>query len=153
MKRRDDAVDIVMQYCDVHEGGPLRGRPKQIGSKSTDPNTDLAGSPNIRDSLDKTTETTFSPRNELFRTAKEHLTDAPNPQVCFQCFVNEKLPDKIRCRMFYDARCVTQHFDALHLHKDSLKCNYCEVLLLHTMGFQRYASNVHRVESRLRQIS
>lgn len=28
-KRRDDAVEAVVQYCDVLEGGLLRGRPKQ----------------------------------------------------------------------------------------------------------------------------
>lgn len=64
-KRRDDAVDAVTPYWDVQVGDPLRARPKQIGSKSissTDPNTDLTGSSNIRD---KDTETTFYPRDEL----------------------------------------------------------------------------------------
>lgn len=33
-KRRDDAVEAVVQYCDVLEGGLLRGRPKQSIPKS-----------------------------------------------------------------------------------------------------------------------
>lgn len=155
-KRRDDAVDAVVQYCDVLEGGPLRGRLKQIRTASipsTDPEPDLNGSSNVRDCPDKNTEITLCPRDELFRTTQKHLTDVLKPRACFQCFANEKLPDQTRCRMFYDTGCVTRHFDACHLHEDSLKCNYCEVFLLHKMEFQRHASDIHRVESRWREIS
>lgn len=49
--------------------------------------------------------------------------------------------------MFYDTGCVTRHFDAHHLYEDPLKCNYCEVFLVHKMAFQRHASDIHRVES------
>lgn len=146
-KRRDDAVDAVVQYCGVLEGGPLRGRPKQTGSKSmslTPSNDDLGGSPN--------TETYLSPRDELFRTTNKHLIEASKPRVCFQCFSNEELPDGTRCRVFYDAGCVTRHFHARHLNEDPLKCNYCEVSMLHRMAFQRHASDIHRVESRWRQV-
>ncbi|KAJ1704834.1 hypothetical protein NYO67_13011 [Aspergillus flavus] len=154
-KRRDDAVDAVVQYCGVLEGGPLRGRPKQITAKSiplTGSEPDLNGSPDTRDSLVENMGATFSPRDELFRATQNHLTDtSKKPQACFQCFANEKLPDKTRCKMFHDAGCVTRHFDTHHLHEDPLKCNYCEVLLVHKMAFQRHASDIHRVESRWRE--
>ncbi|OJJ87638.1 uncharacterized protein ASPGLDRAFT_976128 [Aspergillus glaucus CBS 516.65] len=74
-KRRDDAVDAVVQYCDVLEGGPLCGRPKQIKTisiPSTDPEPDLDGSSNVRDCLDKNMETTLCPRDELFCTTQKH---------------------------------------------------------------------------------
>jgi hypothetical protein len=32
--RRDAAADAVMQYCDILEGGPLRGRPKRETTNS-----------------------------------------------------------------------------------------------------------------------
>ncbi|RHZ45341.1 uncharacterized protein CDV56_102092 [Aspergillus thermomutatus] len=154
-KRRDDAVDAVVQYCGVHEGGPLRGRPKQIDAKSvptTGSEPDFDGASDARDSLHENTRATLSPRDELFRATQNHLTDtSKKPRACFQCFANEKLPDKTRCKMFYDAGCVTRHFDSHHLHEDPLKCNYCEVFLLHRMAFQRHASDVHRVESRWRE--
>ncbi|KAB8259318.1 hypothetical protein BDV32DRAFT_150645 [Aspergillus pseudonomiae] len=154
-KRRDDAVDAVVQYCGVLEGGPLRGRPKQITAKSS-PMTasapDLNGSSDTRDGLDENMGTTLSPRDELFRATQNHLTDtSKKPHACFQCFANEKLPDKTHCKMFYDAGCVTRHFDAHHLHEDPLKCNYCDVFLVHKMAFQCHASDIHRVESRWRE--
>lgn len=154
-KRRDDAVDAVVQYCGCLEGGPLRGRPKQITAKSipstgSQPNFD--SSPDARDSINDNKEVTLSPRNELFRATRNHLTDTSRkPRACFQCFANKKLPDKTRCKMFYDAGCVTRHFDAHHLHEDPLKCNYCEVFLVHKVAFQRPAPDIHRVESRWRE--
>ncbi|CRL26877.1 Zinc finger, C2H2-type [Penicillium camemberti] len=50
--------------------------------------------------------------------------------------------------MFHDPGCVTRHFDAIHLEEEPLKCNWCEVGLLHRMALQRHASDVHRVRSR-----
>lgn len=32
--RRDTGAAAVVKYCDVHEGGPLRGRPKRKASES-----------------------------------------------------------------------------------------------------------------------
>ena len=152
-KRRDDAVDAVTQYCDVLEGGPLRGRPKQIGSKSTlstDPDTGLDDSSNFRVSPDKRTETTLSPRDKRFRETAEHLQNAAKPQACFQCFANEAQSDDVRCKMFSDAGCLTRHFDARHLQEEPLGCNWCEVSFLHTMELQRHAIDLHRLRSRWR---
>jgi len=148
-------VDAVVQYCDVLEGGLFYGRPKQIrmtSISSTDPEPDLNGSSNVRDCPDKNTGITLCPRDELFHTTQKHLTDVLKPRACFQCFANEKLPDQTRCRMFYDAGCMKRHFDACHQHEDSLKCNYCEVFLLHKMEFQQHASDIYRVESCWREI-
>ncbi|KAJ5682063.1 uncharacterized protein N7477_002003 [Penicillium maclennaniae] len=46
--------------------------------------------------------------------------------------------------MFHDPGCVTRQFDAIHLKEEPLKCNWCEVGLLHRMAFQRHASDMHR---------
>lgn len=54
-------------------------------------------------------------------------------------------------KMFYDAGCVTRHFDAHHSHGDPLKRDYCEVSLVHKVAFQRHASDIHRVENRCRE--
>ncbi|KAK6810763.1 hypothetical protein RU639_013526 [Aspergillus parasiticus] len=154
-KRRDDAVDAVVQYCGVLEGGPLRGRPKQITAKSipmTASEPDFDGSSDTRDDLGENLGTILSPRDELFCATQNHLGDtSQTPRACFQCFANEKLPGKTRCKIFYDAGCVTRHFDAHHLREDPLKCNYCEVFLVHKMAFQCHASGIHRVESRWRE--
>ncbi|KAE8379024.1 hypothetical protein BDV26DRAFT_303912 [Aspergillus bertholletiae] len=113
---------------------------------------DLNGSPNTRDSLVENMGATFSPRDKLFRATQNHLIDTlQKPQACFQYFVNKKLLNKTHCKMFHDAGCVTRYFDTHHLHEDPLKYNYCEVLLVHKMAFQRHASDIHRVESRWRE--
>ncbi|KAF4768996.1 hypothetical protein HAV15_008846 [Penicillium sp. str.  len=83
-----------------------------------------------------------------FRAAREYLETAKRPEACLQCFASEGLPDKVSFQMFHDPGCVTRHFDAIHLKEKPLKCNWCEVGLLHRMAFQRHASDVHRVRSR-----
>ncbi|OQD86856.1 hypothetical protein PENSOL_c084G09410 [Penicillium solitum] len=40
--RRDTGAAAVVQYCDVLEGGPLRGRPKQKAPKSASPTGPIA---------------------------------------------------------------------------------------------------------------
>ncbi|KAJ5775856.1 uncharacterized protein N7511_000867 [Penicillium nucicola] len=108
--RRDTGAAAVVQYYDVLEGGPLRGRPKQKAPEIASPTGPIA-----------------------------------QPKVTCPW-----LPDKVRFQMFHDPGCVTRHFDAIHLKEEPLKCNWCEVGLLHRMAFQRHASDVHRVRSRWR---
>jgi len=86
-KRRDDPVDAVVQYCDVLEGGPLHGQPKQIRTTSipsTDPEADLNGSSNVRDCPDKNMKITLCPRNELFRTTSHRCFETMGmfPVLC-----------------------------------------------------------------------
>ena len=145
LKWCDDAVDAVVQYCDVLNGGPFRGWPKQIRTTSIPPidlEPNLNSLSNVIDCPDKNTEVTLCPHDELIRTTQKHLSDALKPQACFQCFADEKLPGQTCCRMFYDAGCVTQHFDACHLHDDS-QVQLLQVFLLHKMEFQRHASDIH----------
>lgn len=78
----------------------------------------------------------FSVRGKPLRAIKEYVENSEQPEACFQCLANERLPDDVRCRMFYDAGCVTRHFDAIHLNEEPLKCNWREVTLLHKMAFQ-----------------
>ncbi|KAJ6163862.1 hypothetical protein N7497_003841, partial [Penicillium chrysogenum] len=78
------------------------------------------------------------------RATREYLKTAKLPEACFQCFASEGLPDKVRFQMYHDPGCVTRHFGAIHLKEEPLKCNWCEVGLLHRMTFQRHASDVHR---------
>ncbi|CAG7954326.1 unnamed protein product [Penicillium salamii] len=70
-----------------------------------------------------------------FCAAREYLETAKRPEACFQCFASEGLPDKVRFQMFHDPGYVTRHFDAIHLKEELLKCNWCEVGLLHRMAF------------------
>jgi hypothetical protein len=60
----------------------------------------------------------------------------------------QDLRDHVRFQMYHDAGCVTRHFDVIHLKEMPLKCNWCGVVLLHKMAFQRHAFDVHHVPSR-----
>ncbi|KAJ5179439.1 hypothetical protein N7492_002649, partial [Penicillium capsulatum] len=150
--RRDAGTAAVVQYCDVLEGGPLRGRPKQKPLKSTP----LAGPIAQPKDLQQTQSDIDSckvpapVRGKPLRATREYLETAKQPEACFQCFASEGLPDKVRFQMFHDPGCVTRHFDAIHLKEKPLKCNWCEVTLLHRMAFQRHAFDEHRVRSRWR---
>lgn len=150
-KRRDEGVEAVTQYCNVLEGGPLRGRPKQTTSKSVASNGGVRQDPPAKEDQTRRDEEPHVPaRDELLRATEEHIKTAPKPRACFQCFADEKQPDDVRCKMFHDHGCLTRHFDARHLKQAPIKCNWCEVSLLHTMHLQRHAKDVHRVHSRSR---
>lgn len=149
-KRRDDAVEAVVQYCDVLEGGLLRGRPKQSIPKSAVVDDPIQQTQNLSHMEDRTDNVPITARDKLFLERRKHLSKHPKPRACFQCFADESQPDDIRCRMFYDHGCVIRHFDARHLHQTPFKCNWCEVSFVHTMFFQRHVQDLHRLESRYR---
>jgi hypothetical protein len=150
--RRDMGTAAVVQYCDVLEGGPLRGRPKQKALKSASSTGPIAQPKDLQQTRSDVDSCKMpdSIRGKPLRATKEYLETAKQPAACFQCFASEGLPDKVRVQMFHDPGCVTRHFDAIHLKEEPLKCNWCEVGLLHRMAFQRHASDVHRVRSRWR---
>ena len=150
--RRDMAAAAVVQYCDVREGGPLRGRPKRKFSECATPARPISPSLDARSTQNvvNSCEMPVSVRGKPLRATKEYLEKSENPEACFQCFANEELPDNVRFQMFHDAGCVTRHFDAIHLKEQSLTCKWCEVSLLHRMAFQRHAIDVHHVRSRWR---
>ena len=141
-----------MQYCDVLEGGPLRGRPKRntFGSATS------VGPINQPQDTGQTENNTdpykvpFSVASKPPRATKEYLKNSEKPEAYFQYFANKGLPDRVRFQIYHNAGCVTRHFDAIHLKEEPLKCNWCEVALLHQMAFQRHAFDVHRVRSRQR---
>lgn len=102
-KRRDEGVEAVTQYCDVLEGGPLRGRPKRTASKSVSSNGGVRqDAPAKEDKVRRDEEPCVSARDELLRATEEHIKTALKPQACFQCFADEKQPDEVHCKMFYD---------------------------------------------------
>ena len=117
--RRDTGTAAVVQYCDVLEGGPLRGRPKQKVPKSAP----LVTGPIVQpENLQQTQNDTgtckhISVHGKPLRATREYLETAKQPEACFQCFASEGLPDKVRFQMFHDPGCVTRHFDAKHLKK------------------------------------
>ncbi|CAG8198775.1 unnamed protein product [Penicillium nalgiovense] len=151
--RRDTGTAAVVQYCDVLEGGPLRGRPKRKACESTTLAGPIAQPQNDEQSTQKDVESgevLVSAHGKPLRATREYLETANQPEACFQCFASEGLPDKVRFQMFHDPGCVTRHFDAIHLKEEPLNCNWCEVGLLHQMAFQRHAFDVHRVRSRRR---
>ncbi|KAL4984463.1 hypothetical protein BDW68DRAFT_193609 [Aspergillus falconensis] len=147
--RRDTAADAVMQYCDVLEGGPLRGRPKRETTNSAASDEPMAQS-QVQDGVSACKVEHPTIHGKPSRATREYLENSKKPEACFQCFANEKLPDNVRFQMFHDAGCVTRHFDAIHLKEEPLKCNWCEVTLLHRMEFQCHAFDEHRVRSRWR---
>lgn len=149
--RRDTGTAAVVQYCDVLEGGPLRGRPKQKVPKSAPLAEPIAQPKNLQQTQNDTDSCKHtSVHGKPLRATREYLETAKQPEACFQCFASEGLPDKVHFQMFHDPGCVTRHFDAIHLKEEPLKCNWCEIALLHRMAFQRHAFDVHRVRSRWR---
>lgn len=150
--RRDAGADAVTQYCGVFEGGPRRGRPKRKASDSTASNSPSSQPHKVRRTQNNVDRdgTPDSTCDERIRATREHIQQSKQPRHCFQCFADAKQPDDIRFRRFHDSGCVTRHFDSIHLNKGSLKCEWCEVVLLHRMAFQRHAHYVHRVRSRRR---
>ncbi|KAJ6093617.1 hypothetical protein N7486_008906 [Penicillium sp. IBT 16267x] len=150
--RRDTGTAAVVQYYDVLEGGPLRGRPKQKVPKSTPLAGPIVQPKNLQQTQNDTDlcKLYISVYGKPLRATREYLKTAKQPEACFQCFASEGLPDKVRFQMFHDPGCVTRHFNAIHLKEEPLKCNSYEVTLLHRMAFQRHAFDVHRVRSRWR---
>ncbi|KAJ5718241.1 hypothetical protein N7488_003887 [Penicillium malachiteum] len=147
---RDAGTDAVVQYCDVLEGGPLRGRPRKKAPDSA-PLAESIAQPHAVQQTRSGDDIGERPDREPprpERATREYLAEATRPAAYFQCFASEGTPDSVRLRMFHDAGSVTRHFDAIHLDEMPLKCNWCEVTLLHQMGFQRHANEVHRVLSR-----
>ena len=150
--RRDTGTLVVVQYCDVLEGGPLSGRPKQKAPESAPPARPTAQPPGLhrtKSDIDSR-EVPVSIGGKPLRATREYLETAKQPEACFQCFANKGLPEDTRCRMFHDAGCVTRHFDTTHLNEEPLECNWCEVALLYKMAFQRHAFDAHHVRSRWR---
>lgn len=150
--RRDTGTASVVQYCDVLEGGPLRGRPRKKFPELA-PQVESIARPQAvhqpQSNQNKGEESDSEPPKPT-RATREYLVKAKRPAACFQCFARKGAPESVRFQMFHDAGCVTRHFDAMHLDEMPLKCNWCEVTLLHQMGFQRHAIEVHRVRSRRR---
>nr|KMM63656.1 hypothetical protein CPAG_00010 [Coccidioides posadasii RMSCC 3488] len=89
-QRRNKAVDFVVLYCDVLEGGPRRGRPKKtqrpMGSGGPDSDSNSKDVHMIRKQ-----PLTY---DELLRLTAEHIEKAPKPHACFQCFADRKQPDE-----------------------------------------------------------
>ncbi|KAL2371955.1 hypothetical protein RJZ57_003590 [Blastomyces gilchristii] len=120
----NEAVDYVVLYCDTSEEGPLRKR-----LKKTQPPAGNSGpydDPHSKDDSEKKKH--LLSHDELLRLTTEHIEKAPKPRACFQCFSDRKLPDEVRCRMFYDPGCLTKHYDSHHLQDE--QCNWCELSVL-----------------------
>ncbi|EQL33377.1 hypothetical protein BDFG_04532 [Blastomyces dermatitidis ATCC 26199] len=124
----NEAVDYVVLYCDTSEEGPLRGRLKKNLKKTQPPagNSGPYDDPHSKDDSEKKKH--LLSHDELLRLTTEHIEKAPKPRACFQCFSDRKLPDEVRCRMFYDPGCLTKHYDSHHLQDE--QCNWCELSVL-----------------------
>ncbi|KAJ5608637.1 hypothetical protein N7528_009204 [Penicillium herquei] len=148
--RRDTGTAAVVLYCDVLEGGPLRGRPRKRACDSATLAESIAEPQAIHQTYgdNDAGERSDSEPPKPLRATREYLAKAKRPVACFQCFARQEAPDSVRLQMFHDAGCVTRHFDAIHMNEMPLKCNWCEITLLHEMEFQRHANDVHRVRSR-----
>jgi hypothetical protein len=104
----------VTIYCNVLEGRPLWGRPKKTPKPVIARNDNHHDTPS-RDNDAKEEDADKSSRDALFKATKKHIDTAgtgvkgtdPMVLACFQCYGDEKQPDHIRCKMFYDHRCVS----------------------------------------------
>ncbi|OQD84469.1 hypothetical protein PENSOL_c122G04446 [Penicillium solitum] len=94
--RRDTGTVAVVQYCDVLEGGLLRGRPKKKAPESASPTGPIAQSKDLqqtRSDIDSC-KVPAPVRGKPLRATREYLETAKQPEACFQCFASEGLPDK-----------------------------------------------------------
>ncbi|KAJ5458817.1 hypothetical protein N7530_010761, partial [Penicillium desertorum] len=115
-------------YYDVLKGGLLRGRPKQKAPKSASRTGPIAQPKDLlqtRSDIDlyKIPAPIYS---KPLRATREYLETTKQPEACFQCFVSEGLPDRVRFQMFHDPGCITRHFDAIYLKEEPLKYSWCE---------------------------
>ncbi|THC87622.1 hypothetical protein EYZ11_012932 [Aspergillus tanneri] len=104
--RRDAGAEAVVQYCDVPEGGPLKGRPRRETSKPAASDTPIAkpqATLQVEDGVSACEVVPVSKNGKPLRATKEYIEGSELPEACFQCFANERLPDAVRCRMFHDA--------------------------------------------------
>ncbi|KAH2322236.1 hypothetical protein KXW87_000366, partial [Aspergillus fumigatus] len=96
--RRDAGANAVLQYCDVLEGGPLRGRPRRETTTSAASDEPTAqpqdDAPQVQDGVSTCEVEPPTVRGKPSRATKEYLEKSELPEACFQCFANEKLPDK-----------------------------------------------------------
>ncbi|KAJ5680041.1 hypothetical protein N7536_011180 [Penicillium majusculum] len=129
---------------DKLEGGLLRGQSKKKVPKSAPLAGPTVQPKNLQHAQNDSDACKLhvSVHGKPLRVTRKYLETAKQPEACFQYFTSKGFPDKVRFQMFHDPGCVTRHFDAIHLKEEPLKCNWCEVALLHRMAFQRHAFDV-----------
>ncbi|ODM16321.1 hypothetical protein SI65_08321 [Aspergillus cristatus] len=96
--RRDTGTAAVTQYCDVLEGGPSRGRPKQKALESASLAGPIAQPKDLQHTQSDIDlcKVHVSVRGKPLRATREYLETAKQPEACFQYFASEGLPDKVR---------------------------------------------------------
>ncbi|KAF5131527.1 hypothetical protein E5D57_007882 [Metarhizium anisopliae] len=136
-RRRDDAIEAIVAYCNVEEGPTVR--------RTNIPSTTVS-----RESLHEPSED-----NPLFLATMSVFIDKPEqrPRRCFLCIgAALRLPlddpsveDKIQ--EFYTPGDLSKHFRRRHLSQlrdnDQSVCQVCDMTLLHKMHLQRHAISIH----------
>ena len=136
-RRRDDAIEAIVAYCNVEEGPTVR--------RINIPSTTVS-----RESLHEPSED-----NPLFLATMSVFIDKPEqrPRRCFLCIgAALRLPlddpsveDKIQ--EFYTPGDLSKHFRRRHLSQlrdnDQSVCQVCDMTLLHKMHLQRHAISIH----------
>ncbi|OQE70407.1 hypothetical protein PENNAL_c0117G09566 [Penicillium nalgiovense] len=93
---RDTGTAAVVQYCDVLEGGPLRGRPKRKAPGSAPPTGPIAQPKDLQQTWSDVDSCKVPAplHGKPLRATREYLEAVKQPEACFQCFASEGLPDK-----------------------------------------------------------
>ena len=131
----------VTKYCSVHEGGPLRGRPKRKAATEGFNNEQPAVRRYTADGncmLDL-----VHPRDNMLQKAEKHIRTAEQLKKCFQCYGDGKLPDHRRAQGWTEYKSTIRHFWSKHLNDRC--CNFCETNLLHEMHLRNHVAAVHRL--------
>jgi hypothetical protein len=123
--RRNKAVAAGIQYCGFQEGGPLQGRRKRSALPDDD---DVDPSPPARKIKIGTMPTTSWKEGHI--ASRKPISNAELTFACFQC-----------PKAYSDCNGVRRHFRTSHL--TDLKCNFCDLSVLHEMHLRRHASEAH----------
>jgi hypothetical protein len=141
IRRRNDAINAVVDYCNVEEGRAHRPSYRQRQSRAGV----ALGQVKIKEDAE------ISEAAKALERAKASLYKEKRPKICFICLGNQKLPIGKRTHEFHTPAALTKHFRGGHLSKlpqqGEIKCNVCEVTLEHKMHLQNHVLSVHRTFS------
>ncbi len=137
LRRRNAAINAVVNYCKIEEGGAYRPKYYERHPKR---------------SLDcgevKTEEDTrILKAAEELKRARASVYEEKRPRICFICLGNERLPTNKRVKELYAPGGLTKHFQRKHLSNlqsnIEIECNVCGLFLEHKKHLQNHAVSIH----------
>ncbi|OCK73812.1 C2H2 finger domain protein [Lepidopterella palustris CBS 459.81] len=129
VRRRNAAINAIIAYCGIEEGGYGRVRSAPSAVKREE------------------SREAINPPIKALEAAKVLVYRDKRPKICFLCLGNENLSIKQRIFSFCTPGDLSKHFKRKHLSNiregEKIQCRLCKVALAHKMHLQRHAHEVH----------